>query len=350
MSQLVLQWSHSLESEASMNRDEIPTNGNDPIFETIPEKPVDRTQDLLWWAATSVSVLMLTLWLATSLLGCGDALVSVGPPGAGDDDATDDDDTADDVDADGDGWTVGDGDCDDGDDAVHPDAEEVPYDGIDNDCADGDLVDVDGDGHAATEAGGEDCDDHDDAIHPDAEEQCDGVDHDCDGSEVDDEDGDGFDTCEDCDDDDPDVHPGATETNGDGVDSDCDGSDDLNLGENCYGDPNVIEVPQLQEYSIDWDDASGDVAGNNHYYDDVEFLAVAGDLVTIAMWDWEWGLDPYLYLLDPSCQVVAQDDNSAAADNDDALIEYEIPVGGVYTIIATSAGSWETGDYQLETW
>jgi hypothetical protein len=52
-------------------------------------------------------------------------------------------------------------DCDDGDPAVHPGAEEIPYDGVDNDCQGGDLVDVDGDGHAAVEAGGEDCDDAD---------------------------------------------------------------------------------------------------------------------------------------------------------------------------------------------
>jgi hypothetical protein len=74
-------------------------------------------------------------------------------------------------------------DCDDGDPAVHPGAEEIPYDGVDNDCQGGDLVDVDGDGHAAVEAGGEDCDDADPAVHPGAAETWENgaTDNDCDG-------------------------------------------------------------------------------------------------------------------------------------------------------------------------
>ena len=38
------------------------------------------------------------------------------------------------TDADGDGWTVEEGDCDDGDIFVNPDRDEVPDDGADNDC------------------------------------------------------------------------------------------------------------------------------------------------------------------------------------------------------------------------
>ena len=37
-------------------------------------------------------------------------------------------------DADGDGWSVEDGDCDDTDDTVHPDATETPGDGVDSNC------------------------------------------------------------------------------------------------------------------------------------------------------------------------------------------------------------------------
>ncbi len=54
-----------------------------------------------------------------------------------DDDSTDDDDTTGDddtTDADGDGYTVQDGDCDDENGDVYPGAEEHWYDGIDSDC------------------------------------------------------------------------------------------------------------------------------------------------------------------------------------------------------------------------
>jgi predicted outer membrane repeat protein len=109
------------------------------------------------------------------------------------------------TDADSDGFTVEEGDCDDLDDAVYPSAAEV-CDGVDNDC-DGSIDpvgtrdgltwyrDSDGDGYGveadsilactipATDfvrvAG--DCDDGDSTVHPDAPEYCDEIDQDCDG-------------------------------------------------------------------------------------------------------------------------------------------------------------------------
>ena len=127
------------------------------------------------------------------------------------------------VDADGDGWSIQDGDCDDADPGAHPGADETPCDGVDNDCDPdtGDEPDADGDGHTVCE----ECDDSDPDVSPDeTEETCDGVDNDCDPATEDapDGDGDGWSLCEDCDDGDPDVSPGAEEQACDGVDNDCD--------------------------------------------------------------------------------------------------------------------------------
>lgn len=80
-------------------------------------------------------------------------------------------------DADGDGSTVADGDCDDTDPTVKPGAAEI-CDGVDNDC--NGVVDdaVDGDSDLSTLC--TDCDDADDMVFPGATELCDGKDNDCD--------------------------------------------------------------------------------------------------------------------------------------------------------------------------
>jgi hypothetical protein len=103
-------------------------------------------------------------------------------------------------DADEDGFTMADGDCNDRDDTVYPGAEEL-CDGLDNDC-DGTIddglaplltyyADLDGDGFGSTPtdacaapprhvlvAG--DCDDTNATVYPDAPELCDELDNDCD--------------------------------------------------------------------------------------------------------------------------------------------------------------------------
>jgi hypothetical protein len=105
-------------------------------------------------------------------------------------------------DADGDGWTLEEGDCDDGDPDVAPSEVEL-CDGRDQDC-DGEIdegvrqtyyADADRDGYgdpaAPTEACerpadtvqvATDCDDGDAGVYPGATEACDGVDNDCSGA------------------------------------------------------------------------------------------------------------------------------------------------------------------------
>ena len=98
------------------------------------------------------------------------------------------------------------------------------------DCDDADPAangsDADGDGYSTCQ---EDCDDSDDQNHPANDEICDGQDNDCDGSSDADEanaDGDGYMVCQgDCDDGNAAVSPAGTELCGNGLDDDCVGGD-----------------------------------------------------------------------------------------------------------------------------
>ena len=131
------------------------------------------------------------------------------------------------VDADGDGYSEADGDCDDDRADVYPGGEEI-CDGRDNDC-DGEVAaeetDGDGDGFRLCD---DDCDDADGDVYPGADEICDEKDSDCDGVSADREDldGDGYTICDDdCDDSEPLAYPGNFEVC-DEVDNDCSGEVD----------------------------------------------------------------------------------------------------------------------------
>ena len=175
------------------------------------------------------------------------------------------------VDADGDGTSQCDGDCDDADPSRYPGATEV-CDGDDEDCNEATFgfLDTDGDGYSsdaccngagASIVCGTDCDPERPGVHPDATETCDGRDNDCDG-EIDegvtrtfhlDADGDGFgdpgsvvavgcvptagyvEDSTDCDDAQAGRNPGAPEVC-DGVDNDCDGTTDEFVSHTYYRD------------------------------------------------------------------------------------------------------------------
>ena len=139
-------------------------------------------------------------------------------------------------DADGDGVTVADGDCNDQNPNIKPGAYDPPGDDIDQNCDGADTTpagrqDRDGDGVTPDQG---DCDDNNANIKPGANDPSgDGVDQNCDGNPNDpndpnyqDNDGDGQSpNGGDCNDGDPSIYSGAPDNHGDGIDQDCNGSD-----------------------------------------------------------------------------------------------------------------------------
>ncbi|MFZ5479668.1 MAG: MopE-related protein, partial [Myxococcota bacterium] len=152
------------------------------------------------------------------------------------------------VDADGDGFTEDDGDCDDADPTVFRGAFEL-CNAVDDDCEGGidEGYDDDADGYRTCDG---DCDDASAARHPGAAETTPAVDDDCDwlvdeGTAAYDDDGDAWtEDGGDCDDGDALRFPGAPEL-ADGEDDDCDGFvDETTTGADDDGDG--------------WTDAGGD--------------------------------------------------------------------------------------------
>ena len=99
-----------------------------------------------------------------------------------------DSDAVEDVeDADNDGYTIEEGDCDDENAAINPEATDVVGDDVDQNCDGTDGFDGDADGMASLASGGTDCDDEDpDSTGTDVDADCDSVltDDDCDDNDA----------------------------------------------------------------------------------------------------------------------------------------------------------------------
>jgi hypothetical protein len=84
--------------------------------------------------------------------------------------------------------------------------------------------------------------------------------------------------------------------------------------------------------------------GAGIYYDDLEFEAEGGTVVTVETVSAEF--DTYLYLLDQSCEVIAYNDDGGAGLL--SLMEVDLPETAVYTIVVTSYRVGQGGEYELE--
>ena len=156
------------------------------------------------------------------------------------------------ADADDDGFTDCEGDCDDGQITVYPGAPQI-CDGINNDCDDPawpalPAAEHDDDADAYLVCQG-DCNDANPAVHPGASETCNGIDDDCDAMVDEDaagEDSDGdlvHNLCDNC----PSAYnPGQTDSDGDLIGNSCD---------------NCITVPNADQADRDAD-ARGDLCDN----------------------------------------------------------------------------------------
>ncbi|MBU1537713.1 putative metal-binding motif-containing protein [Myxococcota bacterium] len=109
------------------------------------------------------------------------------------------------------------------------------------------VTDADNDGFTVAQG---DCNDEDEDINPLAVEVPDGVDNNCDGFIDDDYDGDGYGVADDCDDTNQFINPGMVESCGDGIDNNC--NDLIDNQEDCVGGDTCADEMKLI-YVIDRD-------------------------------------------------------------------------------------------------
>ncbi len=117
----------------------------------------------------------------------------------------------------------------------------------------------------------------------------------------------------------------------------------------------VQDIPYLPELAnavplAPGETVTGSITPENKY-DLYSIEGTAGDVINIAMNATQGSLDPLLFVIGPSGEFIAENDDAVAGENTNALIaNLALPVDGTYIIIATHFGGpygGTTGAYQL---
>ena len=80
------------------------------------------------------------------------------------------------------------------------------------------------------------------------------------------------------------------------------------------------------------------------YFDAYTFEGVIGERVTIELSSEEF--NPYLIVLSPDGENIAQDDDSAGGTS--SRVEFSLPADGIYTVLANTVSAGEKGSYTLQ--
>jgi CHAT domain-containing protein/Flp pilus assembly protein TadD len=108
--------------------------------------------------------------------------------------------------------------------------------------------------------------------------------------------------------------------------------------------PLMAQTIALESNTIDDRlNSHSDTLEDNSYYNRHTFEGKAGEQITIELTSDEF--DPYLLLIDPEGNKIAEDDDSGEGKN--ARITLTLPSAGTYVIWANSYGERETGNYTL---
>lgn len=104
-----------------------------------------------------------------------------------------------------------------------------------------------------------------------------------------------------------------------------------------------IRCNDSREEALTEDDETG-FRSDRHYHDTYTFEGTVGDTIFVDMWTDAEGTFPYLYLLDPNGNVVAEGDEGFEWDS---FLSYDVELAGEYTIVATSVHEETFFEYGL---